>query len=81
MRPPMQLSEPQIEITLDAALDSYPLAPVPAGLVRRALAQIQPRPVVKFRLDFLDFAVPSFLVIFILLTFGVILWTINYLYP
>lgn len=77
----MHIPESQIEHLLDAALDSYPLTPVPPGLVRRTLARIRPQPVAKFRLDFLDFAVPSFLVLFILLTVGVALWTLNYLNP
>ena len=64
---------------LDAALDSYPLAPVPPGLVRRTLARLQLRP--QFRLEFLDLAVPLFLIVFILLTVWVTFWTLNTLSP
>lgn len=64
---------------LDAALDTYPLAPVPTGLVRRTLARIQPMP--RFRLEFLDFAVPFFLLIFGLLTIWAAFWTLNYISP
>lgn len=68
-------------VVLDAALDSFPLAPVPSGLVRRALARITPRPVVRFRLEFLDFAVPLFLVTFVILTVWAAFWTLNYVSP
>jgi hypothetical protein len=66
---------------LDAALDSYPLTPVPSGLVRRTLARIQPRPMPRFRLEFLDIAVPLFIVLFGLLTIWAAFWTLNYVSP
>lgn len=66
---------------VDAALNTYPLAPVPSGLVRRTLARLQPRPVVRFRLEFLDFVVPLFFVSFALLTLWAVFWTLNYVSP
>ncbi len=69
------------DLLLDAALDSYPLTPVPSGLVRRTLARIQPRPRPRFRLEFLDIAVPLFLVLFGLLTIWAAFWTLNYVSP
>ena len=66
---------------LDAALDSYPLAPVPAGLIRRALARLEPHPKIRYRLEFIDLAVPVFLVLFLLLTVWAAFWTLNYVSP
>lgn len=70
-----------LDAQLDAALDSYPLAPVPPGLMRRTLAKLPPRPRPRFRLEFVDLAVPMFLVIFALLTGWTLLWTLNFLSP
>ncbi len=66
---------------IDAALESYPLAPVPPGLVRRTLARLEPRPQIRYRLEFLDLAVPVFVVLFLLLTIWAIFWTLNVVSP
>lgn len=80
---PESFSDPRFDAdhVLDAAIDSYPLAPVPSGLVRRTLARIQPRPVPRFRLEFLDIAVPLFIVLFGILTIWAAFWTLNYISP
>lgn len=70
-----------LDAQVDAALDSYPLSPVPPGLVRRTLTRLQPRPRPRFRLEFVDLAVPLFLVVFALLTGWALLWTLNFLFP
>ncbi len=48
---------------IDAALDSLPLAPTPPGFTARVMAEIW-RPVVTFKLDFMDFALPAFFATF-----------------
>lgn len=64
---------------LDTAFDSYPLAPLPAGFIRRTMARIQPRP--RFRLEFLDFALPGFFVCFGTAAIGIAFWLITALNP
>lgn len=57
------------EQLLDQALTTLPLAPLPAGFTARVMAQIeQPAPIapVRFRLDFLDWAVPTFTAVFVI---------------
>lgn len=69
------------DLRIDAALESYPLAPVPPGLVRRTLARLEPRPKIRYRLEFLDLAVPVFFVLFLFLTVWAIFWTLNVVSP
>lgn len=46
---------------LTQALESYPLAPLPPGFVHRVMARIEPAPLLpRFRLQFVDLAVPAF---------------------
>lgn len=45
---------------LTQALESYPQAPLPPGFMRRVMAQIEPAPLPRFRLQFVDLAVPAF---------------------
>lgn len=60
----------ELDPRIEAALESYPITPLPRGFVRRTMAQIEPSSP-SFRLDFLDVAIPLFLALFIL-TMGVI---------
>ena len=55
---------------IDAALDSYPLDPVPSGFTRQVMSQIVTRPA-PFRLDFLDLALPVFFTFFFMAISGV----------
>jgi hypothetical protein len=70
---------------IDAALDSYPLAPLPPRFVRRTMAAIRagspafPRP--KFRLEFLDVALPVFFGFFGVTILGLGLWFVNAINP
>ena len=56
---------------LDDWLDSVPLAPLPSGFVSRVMAQVQTVPQAvrppRFRLEFLDWALPVFTALFALL--------------
>ena len=54
---------------LDEALDSMPLAPLPKGFSRQVLAKIE-SPQVRFRLTFLDLALPSFFALFATIIVG-----------
>ena len=55
---------PEADPRLDRALDTYPLAPLPAGFVRRTVQRL-PAHGPRFRLDFLDVVLPVFLSVFI----------------
>jgi hypothetical protein len=63
---------------LDAAIESYPPAPLPSGFVNRVMAQVrqQPQAIVppRFRLQFLDVALPAFLALFTFLVVVVGMW-------
>jgi hypothetical protein len=63
--------DPQI----DAAFDTYPLVPLPARFIRRTMVHIQPRP--RFRLDFLDLALPVFVLIFGITMISLTFWFLN----
>jgi hypothetical protein len=60
------------EALLDAALDAYPLTPLPAGFVRATMARLAPP--VRFRLHFLDVALPFGFALLIATLFGLFLW-------
>lgn len=46
---------------LTQVLESYPQAPLPSGFVNRVMAEIEPAPLPpRFRLQFVDLAVPAF---------------------
>jgi hypothetical protein len=70
----------ELDPRIDAALDSYPVVPLPSGFVRRTMAQVTPTKV-RFRLDFLDLVIPAFFTIFALLALAMLLWTLNHLNP
>lgn len=63
---------------LDAAIESYPLAPLPSGFVGRIMAQVgqQSQDIVlpRFQLQFLDVALPAFLALFAFLVVTVGVW-------
>jgi hypothetical protein len=67
---------------IDAALSSYPLSPVPPGFTRRVMREVGKFQVrrlkvetntVRFRLDFLDVALPAFFAFFGMLGFMALL--------
>jgi len=64
---------------IDSALNSYPLASLPSRFVQRTMARIQPRP--RFHLEFLDLALPAFIIIFGITVIGLAFWLINTLNP
>jgi hypothetical protein len=66
---------------IDAALDSYPLAPLPPRFIGRTMAGIQAGSRLRFRLDFLDLALPVFFGIFGVTIIGLALWLVNALNP
>ena len=78
----------ELDPRIDAALESYPLAPLPPGFVRRtidtlmnqSMSQIAPAQV-RFQLEFTDIAIPSFLALFLLAIAGITLFTLNFLDP
>jgi hypothetical protein len=51
------------DLLVDSALDNLPLAPTPPGFTARVMAEVW-RPVVTFKLDFMDFALPAFFALF-----------------
>ncbi len=68
---------------LDEALDSMPLARLPKGFSRQVLAKIE-SPQVRFRLTFLDLALPSFFALFATIIVGAAVWiytTMDPLWP
>ena len=65
---------------IDEAMNSYPLAPLPAGFTRRLMGHIQPaRPV--FRLSLLDWLLPAFFGLFGMSSVAAIWWTLSLLDP
>jgi hypothetical protein len=60
------------EALIDAALDAYPLAPLPAGFVRATMARLVPP--VRFRLHFLDIALPLGFALLMVTLFGLFVW-------
>jgi hypothetical protein len=68
---PMNNTEQQ-EALIEAALNAYPLAPLPAGFVRATMARLVPP--VRFRLSFLDVALPLVFALLIVTLFGLFVW-------
>jgi len=58
---------------IDEALDSMPVAALPKGFTSRVMAKVE-RPQVRFRLTFLDLALPSFFTLFATLIVGTAVW-------
>jgi hypothetical protein len=59
------------ESLIDEALDTYPIAPLPPGFVRRVMNRVHARqPVMvpeRFQLDIVDIAVPLFITLFVVM--------------
>jgi hypothetical protein len=70
---------PQIDAQIDAALNSYPLASLPPGFIKRTMGYILPKP--RFRLEFLDLALPAFLIFFAGTIISLGFWLITSLNP
>lgn len=64
---------------LEMFLEKMPLSPLPAGFIRKTMQQA----VIQkyFRLRFIDFALPVFLVLFLPIAFSCIWWGYNQLDP
>lgn len=62
---------------IDSVLDSYPMVPLPAGFVQSTMRAIQPN--IRFRLQFLDFAIPALIAVLMMLIMGIILWLNGFL--
>ena len=66
----------ETEKLIDEAIESYPLAELPSNFNFRVMAEVSNRPQVampeKFRLDYLDFLIPGFLVLFFVLVTAVL---------
>lgn len=81
--------EPQISIKeqgfqwMDATLDYLPLAPLPSRFMEQVMIQVAryPRPYrpEPFKLHFLDFALPTFMAVFALVTLFLLGWVGNQL--
>jgi hypothetical protein len=78
------------ELLIDAALDALPLYPAPPGLKPRVMVQVRQHQVasrqaaqaqVRYRLDFLDFALPVFFAIFGMLGLSALLVVVSLLDP
>jgi hypothetical protein len=65
---------------LDEALDSIPLVALPEGFTGRVLARIE-HPQVRFRLTFLDLALPTFFSMFAAIILGAAVWIYTTLDP
>ena len=65
---------------LDEALDSMPLVPLPEGFASRVIAKIE-RPQVRFRLTFLDLALPVFFTLFAAIIVGAAVWVYTTMDP
>lgn len=64
----------ELDPLIDAALESYPKAPLPPRFVRRTMAAIRAAHRPRFRLEFLDLALPGFLALFAATLVGLALW-------
>ena len=78
------------ELVIDAALDALPLYPAPPGLKRGVMIQVRRLQVesrqaaqtqIRYRLDFLDFALPVFFAIFGMLGLSALLVVLSLLDP
>jgi hypothetical protein len=67
---------------IDFAIDSYPLVELPDGFTAGVINTIRKEhPRIRFRLQFMDIALPMFLSLFSLLLLGICLWGMNQLDP
>jgi hypothetical protein len=65
---------------IDEALDSLPLVPLPVGFTSRVLAKIE-HPQMRFRLTFLDLALPAFFTLFTSIIVGAAVWVYTTMDP
>jgi hypothetical protein len=70
----------EIDRKINAAIESYPLAPLPAGFTRRVMQRIRPAHP-AFRLSALDWLLPGFLGVFGMGSVAAVLLTIPLLDP
>jgi hypothetical protein len=68
------------DILIDTALDSYPLAPLPPGFIRRTMKQVAPQESL-LQLSFLDLSIAVFFVVFTAAVFYIMFWLLNVLNP
>lgn len=66
---------------IDAALDSYPLVPLPPRFVQRSMAAVRAVSRPRFRLEFLDLALPGFVILFTSTLALLGFWLLNVLQP
>jgi hypothetical protein len=78
------------DLVIDAALDALPVYPAPPGLKHRVMIQVRQLQVeskqaaqaqIRYRLDFLDFALPVFFAIFGMLALSALLVVLSQLDP
>ena len=72
----MDGNDPRIE----AALASYPVSPLPPGFTRRVMVEVGKQEF-RFRLDFLDFALPAFFGLFCFISLLAVAWLLSILDP
>jgi len=70
------------ETMLEQAIDSYPMAELPPNFTYRVMANVQNTPQViiaqpMFRLNYLDFLIPGFLVLFFFMITAVFAYFVN----
>ncbi|MBN2503380.1 MAG: hypothetical protein JXB38_21570 [Anaerolineales bacterium] len=70
--------EQRYDCMIDTAIESYPFAALPKGFVTRTLQQAAQ---LKFRLSFVDIAIPLFFSAFGMLAFFLTFWLWTYLDP
>ena len=71
----------ELDTILDEAIESYPMAELPSNFTFRVMAEVNHHPQIKvperFRLDYLDFLIPGFLVLFFVLVTAVLTVVFN----
>lgn len=74
-------SPPHPDVLIETALATLPLTPLPDGFMARTMSRLAPRPVVvaRFRLDFLDVALPVGLSVFAAAVVLLCLWLTGFL--
>ena len=67
---------------VDAFLNEIPLSSVPSGFTRNVMERIQnEQKAIRFRLDFIDLAIPVFLALFATLVFSILMVVIVIIPP
>lgn len=72
---------PNPDVLVETALATLPLAPLPDSFITRTMGRLTPRPVIvaRFRLDFLDMALPVGLSVFAAALVLLIFWLTGFL--